>query len=76
MAGVARGVPVGGQHHLPRGLARVGWQVGWLLTASDQRPMSPTLECRATTCVSGPVVMTGVARDTSLLVTSTHAFTW
>ena len=66
------------EHRLeqPHALARVGWQLGWQLTASDQRPMSPTLECRATTCVSGPVVMTGVARDTSLLVTSTLAFTW
>ncbi len=61
----------------PRGFpTRVGWQLGWQLTASDRRPMGATIECRGTECLAGPVVMRAPARDTSLLVTSTLAVTW
>jgi len=62
----------------PRGFpTRVGWQLGWQLTASDRSPPGPTLECRGPTeCVAGPVVMMPPVRNTSLLVTSTIGFTW
>ena len=61
----------------PRGFpSRIGWQLGWQLTAADRQEMGPTIECRGQTCVAGPVVMRGAARDTSLLVTSTIAVTW
>lgn len=56
--------------------SRIGWQLGWQLTTSPRGDMSPTVECRGTECIAGPVSTGRQARDTSLLVTSTIAFTW
>lgn len=61
----------------PRGFpSRVGWQLGWQLTASDQQAAGNTVLCRGPECVAGPTVMRPPGRDVSLLVTSTIAFTW
>lgn len=61
----------------PRGFpTRVGWQLGWQLTASDRNEMGNTVVCRGPECVAGPIVPHSPVRDTSLLVTSTIAFTW
>jgi hypothetical protein len=35
-----------------------------------------TVICRGPECVAGPIVPRSQVRDTSLLVTSTIAFTW
>jgi hypothetical protein len=57
--------------------SRIGWQLGWQLTASDRQEMGPTVECKSPgNCIAGPVMQHGRVRDTSLLVTSTIAFTW
>jgi hypothetical protein len=60
----------------PLGLARVGWQLGWQLTSSGREDPMNTVICRGPECVAGPVVPRSPVRDTSLLVTSTIAFTW
>jgi hypothetical protein len=60
----------------PLGLARVGWQLGWQLTTSGREDPMNTVVCRGTECVAGPLVPRSPVRDTSLLVTSTIAFTW
>lgn len=56
--------------------SRIGWQLGWQLTASDRQEPASTVECRGPDCVAGPLVPRAPGRDTSLLVTSTIAFTW
>lgn len=56
--------------------SRIGWQLGWQLTASDRQEPGSTVECRGPECVAGPLVPRAPGRDTSLLVTSTIAFTW
>lgn len=56
--------------------SRIGWQLGWQLTASERAEMGNTIECRGPECIAGPVMQGGPVRDTSLLVTSTIAFTW
>ena len=55
---------------------RVGWQLGWQLTASDEHAPDPTVICRGVSCLAQPVGGRTPARDTSMLVTSTIAFTW
>ncbi len=61
----------------PRGFpARVGWQLGWQLTASDRVEPGSTVVCRGAECVAGPTMPRAPVRDTSLLVTSTIAFSW
>jgi hypothetical protein len=60
----------------PFNLARIGWQLGWQLTASDRVDRMNTIICRGPECVAGPIVPRSPVRDTSLLVTSTIAFTW
>jgi hypothetical protein len=60
----------------PLGLARVGRQLGWQLTASGREDPMNTVICRGSECVAGPVIPRSPVRDTSLLVTSTIAFTW
>lgn len=60
----------------PLGLSRIGWQLGWQLTASERHAPGDTVVCRGPTCVAGPVMTPLPNRDTSLLVTSTIAFTW
>jgi hypothetical protein len=56
--------------------SRIGWQLGWQLTASERHAMGSTIECRGPECIAGPLVPRAPGRDTSLLVTSTIAFTW
>jgi hypothetical protein len=56
--------------------SRIGWQLGWQVTASERHEMGNTIECRGPECIAGPVMGRGPVRDTSLLVTSTIAFTW
>jgi len=56
--------------------SRIGWQLGWQLTASDRQAPGNTVVCRGPECVAGPLVPRAPGRDTSLLVTSTIAFTW
>jgi hypothetical protein len=60
----------------PLRLARIGWQLGWQLTASERHAPGDTIVCRGPTCVAGPTMTPLPNRDTSLLVTSTIAFTW
>lgn len=61
----------------PRGFpSRVGWQLGWQLTASDEHAPDPTVVCRGVSCLAQPVGTRATTRDTSMLVTSTVAFTW
>lgn len=65
----------------PRGFpARVGWQLGWQLTTSDEHEPDPTVICRGVSCLMAPAgtrpSTSAPARDTSMLVTSTVAFTW
>ncbi len=61
----------------PRGVpTRVGWQLGWQLTASERADTRNTIVCRGPECIAGPIVPRVAGRDTSLLVTSTIAFTW
>lgn len=56
--------------------SRIGWQLGWQLTSSGEHAPGNTVVCRGPTCVAGPTMAPRPNRDTSLLVTSTIAFTW
>ena len=62
----------------PRGFpARVGWQLGWQMTASDEHDPGPTMICKGVSCLmQATTTMRPPTRDTSMLVTSTIAFTW
>ncbi len=54
---------------------RIGWQLGWQLTASDVHEPDPTLVCRGVSCLMSTTTR-APTRDTSMLLTSTVAFTW
>jgi hypothetical protein len=62
----------------PRGFpARVGWQLGWQMTSSAEHDPGPTMICRGVSCLMQTTTTTSAPlRDTSMLVTSTIAFTW
>lgn len=62
----------------PRGFpARVGWQLGWQMTSSDEHDPGPTMICKGVSCLMSSTTTTRApTRDTSMLVTSTIAFTW
>ncbi|HVV82811.1 MAG TPA: hypothetical protein VHE35_07010 [Kofleriaceae bacterium] len=61
----------------PRGFPnRIGWQLGWQMTASDEHDPDPTMICKGVSCLMQTTATHGPTRDTSMLVTSTIAFTW
>lgn len=60
----------------PRGFPnRVGWQLGWQMTASDQHDPDPRMICKGVTCRTSTTTRPP-SRDTATLLTSTIAFTW
>ena len=60
----------------PRGFPnRVGWQLGWQLTASDRHDADPMMICKGVSCAASHTIRPPT-RDTSTLLTSTIAFTW
>jgi|JI10StandDraft_1071094.scaffolds.fasta_scaffold40731_2 hypothetical protein len=56
---------------------RIGWQLGWQLTATPSHLPDETVLCRGPTCTTAaPTMPSAPSRNTALLVTSTIAFTW
>lgn len=56
---------------------RVGWQLGWQLTATPSHTPDQTVVCRGPSCsAAAPSMPSTTSRNTALLVTSTIAFTW
>lgn len=55
---------------------RVGWQLGWQMTASDRHDPGPTMICKGVSCLMQTTPGRAPIRDSSMVVTSTIAFTW